>query len=669
MCTPLIFGNEFPWFFQKSNPTTKPKPIPIPKFSFTQHESTGKKLTPSQIQPIQLTDLALQYKEELNQKWDHHLKQVLDALIQQQGIPLDETQKQNLQQIFEKLSFENITMFFDHLVEKAAENDTRELVEIALEAVPLHPMINLLKEKYPQNFVELEEWIQTVASCLPEELPPTMSREEHLEASRSSNVVTRFFPNLSHIFLRAFDLFDTARPPDTLYEYGVLVTLYFHFFQIPYILFQGLSALLTSPVHVVVTATSILGMAVGLLYVYLRWGQKRPEKVSYCENRSEKFQRGEFEPVLCREAEYAEGLGCLGNGKHHTRVNFVIIGEPGCGKTEWINGLPAHLPDKTIYAFQNSQLFGGGFSSKSAAEKMEDAFRDVRFYENEVVFVCDELGDAFANNPKDLAAFLKPVLGNRSIQFIAVMTKEQWEGVKKEDKAFEERFKPITLEPTQDVQTERILADRVRRCAKDIYVTHAALLKIIEETNKLQGHSQPRKAIGVLNELINKVHQFNPENYSTPELRAAQDELSNLLLQSAWSDHPLRDPFSESSKKYLEKLNEAKEKVACLEAVVNTQKELIRKIVKCFRHDKYYQEMMHSAARQLTSPRLLEEPEKERLQKRFVFSNFFAFQKLKSSIDKLLKELRDDVYVCINTTAVEAVLTKVAPGDTEEKIT
>lgn len=653
MLVPLtICGYEFPWIgFSKSHS----KKQTIPNLPFTQEESTGKKLDPLRITPLDLGDLASQCEEDLNQKWDHHLSQVMDALMQEQGSPLEEIQRQNLQQIFEKLTFKNIQIFFDYLVKKSAKGDTYTPAETALEAMPLKIMLDMLKEKYPETFLGLENWIETVVGCLPEELPPTASREERLEASRSSNVITRFFPNLAHIFLRAFDLFDTARPPETLYEYGVLVTLYFHFFQMPYVLFQGLSQVIQNPLNVLAVATCIIGMAVGILYLQLRW-QKCPDDVSYCVNLTREFKNGKLDPVLCRETEYAEGLGCIGNGKHHTRVNFVLIGEPGTGKTEWINGLPALLPDKKIFALQNGKLFGISSCVISAAEKMANAFWEVRFYENEIVFVCDELGDAFDSRPADLEAFLKPVLGNKSIQFIAVMTNEQWEALKKRDKGFEERFKPIFLKPTQNGQTERILADRVRRCAKDIHVTHEALLKVIEETNKLVGHSQPRKAIGVLNEMINKVHQFNPDNYSTPELREAQDALSNLRLRSELSDSPLRDPFSERCIEYLAKVEKAKQTVTDLEKLVIKQKKLVTKITKFLRHDKYYQEMMNAAARRLTSSQSMDEKEKEQWQKRFVFSNFFALQKLKVSIDKLLNKLNADIYVCMNSSTVDAVM-------------
>ena len=636
--------NFFPTFFIKKEGYAH----------FISKEAATKNLDHFQFTTVDLAEIAAKTEEDLKENWNFLLNEIMEILaVLSAANKMELSTKQNLEDILGKLSFDNIQAFFDILAVTTAEKDLPSLPEFTLQAFSSTLLIDRFKEKYPDLFDSLEKWIQKAAKCLPEELPSFHNREERIKKSRHSNVVTRFFPNLMHIFLKAFDLFDAARPPDTLYEYGVLAALYFHFFKLPYVLIGGLAAFMATPLEVLLTAVCLMGMAVGMLYLYLRWLKKCPDEVSYCENLTKKFQNGEIDPVLCREPEYAEGLGCFGNGKHDTRVNLVLVGEPGTGKTEWIRGLPEHMPGKKVFVFQNWQLFGASSSVKSAAEKMSDAFKEVRFYEQEVLFVCDELGDAFESRPKDLSAFLKPILGNKGIQFIAVMTLAQWEALKEADLAFQERFKPIVFQSTHDTQTKKILLDRVRRHAQDISVTDSFLNKLIEETNKQQGHCQPRKAIKLLNELINKVHEFNPDHYTSSELISAKEDLRNLREQTELADTPLSDPFSERYRVYLEDVKKATKAVKRLEKEVDQKKGLLKKIIQYQRHHRLFLKTMKSAARQLTDPLLLEENKKEDLQKTFLFTHFFACRRLQKAVEEMTHGLHSkDLFTSLHDSLI-----------------
>lgn len=170
---------------------------------------------------IEMSTLLTQTTEELNKQWDALLDGLTKNLIASSP---DEESRKNFETILSKLSFENIEKFFNHLIDNSVECSIDASIT---QVLPLEQVIDQLKEKLP-HFRGIEEWMEAVAASLPNE-PTIFSSEKQHEHSRSRNVVTRFFPNLMNTFLRTFDLFDGARPPDTLYEYGVLVTLYFHF--------------------------------------------------------------------------------------------------------------------------------------------------------------------------------------------------------------------------------------------------------------------------------------------------------------------------------------------------------------------------------------------------------------------------------------------------------
>lgn len=587
--------------------------------------------------PIEMSTLLPQTTEELNKQWDALVDELTKKLIASSP---DEESRKNFEAILSKLSFENIEKFFNHLIDNSVECSIDASI---IQLLPLEQVIDQLKGKLP-HFRGIEEWMEAVAASLPNE-PTIFSSEKQHEHSRSRNVVTRFFPNLMNTFLRTFDLFDGARPPDTLYEYGVLVTLYFHFFKLPYFLFQGLSAFQTTPLNVLITGTCVLAMGAGLLYTYLRWIKKCPEKVSYCENLTEKMQQEPPDPVLCRDLEYAKALSCMGTGNGPTGINLVIIGEPGAGKTEWTKGLIQRLPDKKVFRFQNTHLFGVSSSVTSVSEKISEAFREVESYEQEVVFIFDEQGDAFDDRPKDLTICLKPALEKKKIQFIAVMTMEQWEELKKKDKSFEERYKPIVLEPMDKKQTKEVLFQRVQRHAPDIGITSEMLDKIIEETDQIKNHVQPRKAVNRLDEWINQIRNFNPADYKPKHLIDAELELANLKGEFALNYGLSTDPFSVEYQKHDKEIQATQAKVEEIRKEVEEQKVLIKKVIDLQKRQRQYARRAKQLVREVTVNPSLPQEKKEALQKEFIFTEFFACRKIKRLIDQMLTLLPPDLPI------------------------
>ena len=149
------------------------------------------------------------------------------------------------------------------------------------------------------------------------------------------------------------------------------------------------------------TATLIIGLTVGALYAYLRWIRKCPKQVIYCKSVR---QTSQGSVASCRgpEEEFKQALACLNDARHGTTVNLLLVGEPGVGKTEFMNGLAQRLRDREVYKFKNWSLFGAPNAIHSPGEKMEEAFREVRGYTHKTIFFCDELGDA-----KEVGTFLK----------------------------------------------------------------------------------------------------------------------------------------------------------------------------------------------------------------------------------------------------------------------
>ncbi len=623
-------STHFLHFFSSSTPS--PKPIAF------------------KAQLLTMADFAKKDKQALNDLWNHHL-QFIQSIITDPKINLDGETKIALKKILSELTPENIETFFHALVEASIVKDNLDIPDKILELIPLDAMLKTIQHQLPEKYPELDIWMRKVASLLPTN-QPIPSHESGNQDSRNSNVVTRFFPNLTHIFFRAFDLFDAARPPDTLYEYGVLVTLYFNFFKLPYYLIQAVGNFAATPLQVLIISAAIMAVAIGMIYIYLRWLKKCPDEVIYCT----KCPSKNTNKVLCRDDKYAEAQGCFGKGQPRTRINLAIIGEPGVGKTTWMNGLAARYPNIKFFAFKNWVLFNSAMCGVSVAEKINQAFKEVRFHEHEVAFCLDELGDAFKSKQADLAAVLKPVLDNKRIQFIAFLTHEQWKDLKQCDKSFEERFRAIYFQATDDNQTERILGEYVSQHACNISISRMGLQTIIKETNKNSTHSQPRKSVSVLWELINRIHQFDPASYSTPELREAQIKLDNLCKQPIYRDSPLKDPSLDMCKNYLEELEAAEQLVAQLTKKVLDMQNQAKECMRLLQVERHYQTIAGASACRFAQVSSLKIADQNRLKKQFIFANFFALKKIEKIIDRFIAELPKDMFVCLNEQTSASVV-------------
>ncbi len=442
-------------------------------------------------------------------------------------LPEKDALKSHLGELLMKLKPKMALEILDKMFFYTLDNETAGFQDLILEASPLELYENILNSETNGQFQDIREWAERIAkslSSLPAASPATAASDS--DAPHAS-VITSFFPNLAHIFLQTFNLFDSARPPESLYEYGVLINLYFHFFTIPYYLILALGQVIASPWIVFAAAAAILITAVGGLYIYLKYLRKCPTEVAFCENLSKRNASGNSRPVLGRENEYKTINQILGINEQRKGDNVVIVGSPGVGKTEFMEGLAEKLPDYQVFKFKNWSLFGAGGSVLSAGEKMDMALKEFQGFENKVVVLYDELGDGIKNS--GFADYLKLVLPTHKVRFVAAMTASQWEKFKSDnsENGFEERFTPLHLEPTKDPTTKEILRGRVNLYASDLPISDEALDTIIELT-KNAPQAQPRASIRTLDEIIGKCRQFDTDSFESEDLQNIHKEISYL---------------------------------------------------------------------------------------------------------------------------------------------
>ncbi len=601
------------------------KARPVPLSAATLAKRKVERLTPS------LASLSTFSPELLNVSWNNHLEAVSKELLALPDLNRKECApvRAELKKVLDHLNLKNFELFFERLAKAEIEKPSAKSVEELLKLLDLTKIEACLKNKNPY-FSGAKEWAAELGI---QELRPIVA-----QASRAQNVVTRFFPNLGAVLLRAFNLFDSQRPPATLYEYGVLLTMYFHFFYLSYFLFKGLSAILASSATVLLTSTLIIGLSAGALYTYLRWIKKCPKQVIFCENLSEKHRQKQLHPVVGREEEFRQALACLNDSRPGTTVNLLLVGESGVGKTEFMNGLAQRLTNREVFKFKNWALFGAPNGFQSPGEKMEEAFREVKGYEQKVIFT-KEMGD-----DKECDSFLKLVLNNESIQFVGAMTRDQYEKLKKDDRAFEQRFKPIFLDMPDKKKAVQILNEKVK--ARDIMYNQEALQKIFEHSD-----GQLRKAISILDTLTNRIHQFRIENYATPKYFAALEALNGIKAKGVGFDSPLRRPFSKECVDYLSEKAKAKAQLDACERELKEQKERAKKMSALSNQERQVQREIEILVKPIATGK-----GKEQQIRRFLLDTFFIHPRLGEMVGQMASGLNQEMPLRLDVALVEKVV-------------
>lgn len=565
-------------------------------------------------QPVfNLQDLRGKNTDELENLWDNHLEEVKRCLL---SAPM--TAQNELRPIFENLSFTKLSSFFDHFV----QNDG-VIPEVLYDCIPL--------DKICDDPEQLEEWAREVSDFVFGEIPSDAPQQNN----HRRNVVTQFFPNLAHVFMRSFTLFDTDRPPATLYEYGVLTTLYFNFFQIPYVLFQSLHKVIPNPWKVLATGTLILGMAVGLLYSYLRWFKGCPNHIIHCETKAS-------HSVFGRENEYNEVKIGLEAGR-----SVLVHGEPGVGKTEFWKGLATRFPEYRFFVFKNGEIFANGSWSSSAAEKIVEAFQDAEGFP-QIVFCLDEFGDNFESNKSDIKAVLKPVLGDNypAVRFIAATTSDQWNKIIKEDEAIRQRFYEIHLKPTSARETEAILFFHAYLLRMKVPISKKGLIKIVELTPKLRKDAQPRSSVNILKELASRLELFNPSTYSPKELLKAKKKLNRLVIEALFSFNP---------RKYVDSIKSAKRRVLEIEQSLEGPRQLAERIWKLYRLRAEVREQRNQLIKKIANHVRVTDHDRVKV----VCLDTLLIPKLKSHIKLLSEQLDPRFHLRLDVRFVESYFAKM----------
>ena len=253
--------------------------------------------------------------------------------------------------------------------------------------------------------------------------------------------------------------------------------------------------------------------------------EKRDTKVlkKYCTNMIDAAAKGEYSPVIGREAETRRIVQIL---CRKSKNNPIIIGKSGVGKTAIAEGLalrlhkgdvPDFLQDAILYELKISSLLGGAKHRGDLEERVNELMDVITDAPQNIILFIDEMHTiASSGGDTSLSDLFKPALSRNKIRIIGATTLDEYRIFIEKDKALERRLQSVFVEPPSVRDTVGIL-----RGLRDTYeafhglhIKDAALVTASELSERyITFRNLPDKAIDLIDEAAARVRS---ENEMTP---------------------------------------------------------------------------------------------------------------------------------------------------------
>jgi ATP-dependent Clp protease ATP-binding subunit ClpA len=186
----------------------------------------------------------------------------------------------------------------------------------------------------------------------------------------------------------------------------------------------------------------------------------------FCVNLNEKV-KGTTDVLIGREIELFDIAHALSKKKKN---NVLVVGEPGVGKSELIEGLarninagivPSTLKDKIIYSLDVGSVLAGCHFRGDFEEKIKNVLAALVNEKNAILFIdeAQQINSGGGSNDSGVAfsAMLKPELSRGNIKVIAATTWDGYTQTFKKDTALMRRFRLLALKEPSKAETILIL--------------------------------------------------------------------------------------------------------------------------------------------------------------------------------------------------------------------
>lgn len=280
-------------------------------------------------------------------------------------------------------------------------------------------------------------------------------------------------------------------------------------------------------------------------------------------------EEGKLDPVIGRDKEILRLAQILSRRRKN---NAIIVGDPGSGKTNLIEGLamkilsgecPKNLLDKRLVNLDLTSVVAGTKYRGQFEERMKVIMEELYANPNIIVFV-DEIhnlvGSGNSSGSMDGANIFKPALARGELQCIGATTLDEYKKHIEKDGALERRFQKLVLNTPNINETIEIIKNVKSKYEEFHKVSYSD--EVIETSVKLADRYItdrffPDKAFDVIDEIGARmqIHVKIPKAIEDLKKKAADIKNSKLEVvrkQNYEEAASLRD----KEKKVLAKLEE-----------------------------------------------------------------------------------------------------------------
>jgi ATP-dependent Clp protease ATP-binding subunit ClpC len=296
-------------------------------------------------------------------------------------------------------------------------------------------------------------------------------------------------------------------------------------------------------------------------------GSKTPVLDNFSRDLSKLAEMGKLDMSIGRDKEVKRLAQILSRRKKN---NPIIVGEPGCGKTNLVEGValmisrgesPQNLLNKRIVNLDLTSVVAGTKYRGQFEERLKVIIQELNENPNVIIFI-DEIhtliGSGNSSGAMDGANIFKPALASGEIQCIGATTIDEYKKSFEKDGALARRFQKIKLTQPNVEETIQIVNNSIDKyeahhkvsydkeiisaCVKlaDRYITDRAFpdkaFDIIDEVGaKLQIDIKIPESIKKLKEKINELKAektkvvINQQYELAAEIRDKELKLFNKL--------------------------------------------------------------------------------------------------------------------------------------------